>query len=151
MWFPDSTYPRQPEPDWWPETEHAFESKFSFSEDEAKVIGDSIPPAAVQDLIAEPVSATAIRLRWTAPGDDGDVGVSYGHPIRYSSEPITEAIWEQQRVVTGLILANRAGTPEQHLVEGLELGRKYYFALKSFDDRFNYSAISNSPFARTLE
>jgi hypothetical protein len=103
---------------------------------------DLIPPAPVTDLSAPGVSAMSVLLTWTAPGDDGHVGLAASYDIRYSATPVTESSWPAATQLVGEPTPQRPGSTEIQVVVALNCG-SYYFALKSSDDAANVSTISN--------
>ena len=90
-----------------------------------------------------------VTLHWTTPGDDGMVGQATAYDLRYSTELITEANWDNcPNAVCGLIDEEPIpGLPyfEQDFTFPLEveLGVNYYFCIKTVDDAGNWSLISN--------
>lgn len=119
-------------------------------------IPDTIPPAAVTDLVAATGSGNGeVDLTWTAPGDDGNQGQASTYDIRYvpyANGPIdTEAEWNGATQVEGEPTPGPAGTPESFTVTGLTPGASYYFALKTADEVPNWSGLSNSPWAEAGE
>jgi hypothetical protein len=112
---------------------------------------DTTKPAAVLDLAATDRTATSVTLSWTAPGDDGHTGTAARYDIRRAtSGPITEATWAAAIPLTGEPAPLPANTPQAFAVTGLGCGTLHYFALKTSDEAFNTSAISNSPGQSTL-
>ncbi|MBN2489292.1 MAG: glycoside hydrolase family 127 protein [Planctomycetes bacterium] len=133
---------------------------------------DETPPAAVADLAAEPLGGGQVRLTWSAPGDNGTEGRAARYQVKKSSSPIVERIagwpdrtpplprtaaeWEAraggfhagQRAfwaaenVAGEPRPGAAGTRETFEVGGLRPG-VWHFALKTWDDGPNMSALSN--------
>lgn len=103
---------------------------------------DTIPPAPVTDLAAEALVA-GVRLRWTAPGDDGQTGTAAGYDLRYSLGAMTPDSWPAATHVDGVGEPKAGGTPDSALVAGLQIGKDYSFALKSVDDKGNWSGLSN--------
>jgi hypothetical protein len=87
-----------------------------------------------------PVSATLI---WTAPGDDGMIGAAARYDIRYSTTAITLSSFNSCPRVTNPPLPFPAGRLQTVRVDGLEVGRVYYFALRTADERGNLSPLSN--------
>ena len=87
--------------------------------------------------------ASIVKLRWTAPGDDGTVGQAAYYELRFSLFPIYESNFLQAiPVVSGVPRpspAGRADSAEAIVNPGLT----YYFALRSRDARGNWSAMSN--------
>ncbi|MFQ5455595.1 MAG: choice-of-anchor D domain-containing protein [Nitrospirota bacterium] len=104
---------------------------------------DSMPPASVSDLAASLITGTSIRLSWSAPGDDGDIGAASFYDIRYSTLQITEADWDKAIQITGEPVPSEAGTIQTFTVTGLNCNTTYYFALKTSDNRPNTSVLSN--------
>jgi hypothetical protein len=104
---------------------------------------DNVAPAIVADLTVGQTFAGAVRLTWTAPGDDGNDGAAAYYDVRYSSEPITTTNWIKAIPCSGLPIPQLAGSSESYLVQGLSSETLYYFALKSGDDVGNVSDLSN--------
>lgn len=92
---------------------------------------------------ASPNENAYVHLRWTAPGDDGNIGRPSRYDIRYSLEPITEQNWNYATQVDNEPAPHIAGTEEDFMVAGLELNYEYYFAMKTADEALNWSDISN--------
>ena len=86
---------------------------------------------------------TAVTLEWTAPRDDGRLGRAQAYLVRYSTEPITDANFDQAATVPGMVTPRAAGMPESFTVEGLEPNTPYDFALQSRVEAGNWSALSN--------
>ena len=84
-----------------------------------------------------------VTLEWTAPGDDGRFGRAQAYLLRYSTQPITDANFDQATTVPKMTNPKPSGTPESFTVEGLEPGIRYYFALKTMDEAGNWSDLSN--------
>jgi hypothetical protein len=85
----------------------------------------------------------SVTLSWTAPGDDGAVGRATAYSLRYSLAPITEANFGAAAQATGLPVPAPSGTTETFTVNGLVPNTTYFFAIKTRDEAFNWSAISN--------
>lgn len=111
--------------------------------------GDVVPPAAVNDFAAAPGDFPGeVRLTWTAPGDDGNVGTASAYVIKTSLSPIDGGSFTAATDINFWInepVPQAAATPETLYVFGLEPGTLRYFALKAIDDASNTSAISNVP------
>lgn len=111
---------------------------------------DLVPPAAITDLAARPLSASSVRLSWTASGDDGATGTAATYDIRISPRRIlTETDFLAATPLTGEPHPQAAGTAETFQVPGLEPDTVYYFALKAADEVPRSSALSNSAGAVT--
>jgi flagellar hook capping protein FlgD len=91
--------------------------------------------------LAEPASR-GMKLRWTAPGDDGGLGRATRYDIRYSRAPITESTFSAATQVRAIPAPGPAGTIENYTVTDLEPGL-YYFAIKACDEAGNWSRMSN--------
>ncbi|MFA4948638.1 MAG: fibronectin type III domain-containing protein [Candidatus Krumholzibacteriia bacterium] len=104
---------------------------------------DNVPPAAVADLAASASATNAVTLTWTAPGDDGALGTAALYDIRYSKSPITDANWSSAWQAGGEPPPKPAGSPDSFVVQYLAPGTIYYFALKTTDEKPNWSALSN--------
>ena len=107
--------------------------------------GDNTRPEKI-DLKAEKGSNTGeVILRWTAPGDDENVGRASEYIIRYSEREITNyARWYEANDVTGEPVPKNAASKETFSIGNLTPGRKYYFAIRAVDDVGNKSVLSNS-------
>lgn len=104
---------------------------------------DSIAPAAVTDLLTKAPTTGSITLVWTSPGDDGMVGSATQYDVRYSTGVITDQNWDSAIQVEGEPMPKTADVPETFQVTGLIPSKHYYFALKSKDNVFNESDLSN--------
>jgi hypothetical protein len=107
------------------------------------VLGDGTGSAAPEG------ASGGVILRWTAPGDDGRVGRATGYEVRYhpvAFGPIdTESEWQAASRAHDLPFPSLAGSKDSAMILGLTPGAGYYFALKTYDDAYNYSELSNSP------
>ncbi len=88
-------------------------------------------------------NAAGVLVMWTTPGDDGHVGTASKFDLRYSRNPITQSNFINATKVNFLLSPGLPGSMMQVLVNGLESGVGYYFAVKTSDERPNWSAISN--------
>jgi hypothetical protein len=84
-----------------------------------------------------------VTLEWTAPGDDGMTGTATTYALRYSWNPITLANWANATLVTPGPVPLPAGTLQRYTVTGLIAGTLYYFAIRTADERGNWSGLSN--------
>ena len=100
------------------------------------------PPTARAAETGTTGTAT-ITLTWTAPGDDGQNGTAAQYDLRYMTIPISEANYALCTQVPGEPVPAAAGTTQTFTVTGLNYGTTYYFALKTSDERGNWSTISN--------
>ncbi len=88
-------------------------------------------------------SAANVTLVWTTPGDDDMVGTPAAYDLRYSDKPINAANFSVAPKVPFIPKPTQAGTLQTCTIAGLVQGRPYYFALKTSDERGNWSPLSN--------
>ena len=88
-------------------------------------------------------SSGAVTLQWTSPGDDSMTGTAARYDLRYSLSPINGINFAFANGVMAMPLPARPGTIQRVTVYGLLPGLRYYFALKTADENFNWSQISN--------
>lgn len=105
---------------------------------------DTIPPAAISDLVARTPTVSAVYLIWTAPGDDGDEGTAASYDVRYHDTAITEQNWDAATQFDGEPPPKPAKQLEMVRVSGLAPLTPYFFAVKTTDDEGNESGLSNS-------
>jgi hypothetical protein len=111
---------------------------------------DSTPPARIVDLSVASVACSSATLRWTAPGDDGDEGRASQYDIRYSYEFVPRAAnWVDAFQAVGEPEPAQAGEPDSLVVPGLFPATKYFFAIRTADERPNWSAVSDADSAVT--
>ncbi|MCX7995137.1 MAG: lamin tail domain-containing protein [candidate division WOR-3 bacterium] len=110
---------------------------------------DTIPPSAVNNLVITNAGTNYAKLRWTAPGDDGNSGRASYYDIRFALFPITETNFYSANACTGEPPPSYAGQIDSFIVTGLSPGTLYYFALKTADEDSNWSLISNVPSCTT--
>ena len=91
---------------------------------------------------AAPATST-VTLQWTAPGDDGQIGLASRYELRYATEPITRANWNDATIVNEVPHPQQAGKREKVKVRGLSAGTQYWFAVRSVDEAGNWSQLSN--------
>lgn len=118
-------------------------SKSSQVEDEDT---DGTPPTAISDLEVLSSTAQTAMLQWTTPADlrnDGSGGMVDEYDLRVSFDSITTQNFASAVVITSVPGLLPAGHVQQWPVDGLTPGATHFFALKSADDRGNWSALSN--------
>jgi hypothetical protein len=91
---------------------------------------------------AQPANAS-VTLSWTAPGDDGSTGTATQYEIRVSTSLITAGNFSAATLVTGAPAPLPAGSAQAMLVNGLLASTQYWIAMRTADERGNWSAISN--------
>ncbi|MBN1824962.1 MAG: SUMF1/EgtB/PvdO family nonheme iron enzyme [Candidatus Eisenbacteria bacterium] len=106
---------------------------------------DRTAPSRVWDLRSTAAPRNAVRLEWTAPGDDGLEGNASSYDLRYSLDPIeTEADWDSAHACPAPPAPGARGLAEQYWMDGLAAGTEYAFAMKTADEKGNWSGLSNS-------
>lgn len=114
---------------------------------------DSVAPAAITDLAVSSVDDDSVTLAWTAPGDNNLSGTAYAYDIRLSTSPISEANFDDATVVSTPLYPEPlvVGTPQSVIVTSLDGETDYYFAIKTVDQRGNWSPLSNVVEVTTLD
>jgi hypothetical protein len=110
--------------------------------------GDVTEPDQVNDLAGNAGEyGGEIRLTWTAPGDDFDVGTASAYVFKVSHSPINDGNFEAAADLDRWVLEPQpqpAGTPETLYVFGLDPDSMYFFAMKTLDEVPNSSVVSNN-------
>lgn len=104
---------------------------------------DTIPPAAITDLVVASTTPTSFTLEWTAPGDDGTHGQVEGYEIRYATVPLDDAEWEGARIAPHVGAPLPAGQRQSVEISGLPSRRTLYLAVRARDAAENLSPLSN--------
>lgn len=104
---------------------------------------DLTPPDKIDDLEVVDVQPGKVTLRWTATGDDEQMGTAAYYDIRYSNGPISQLNWTSAKRVVGPLNPAQAGEIETHTIAKLSAGT-YYYAVSAVDDAGLYSSVSNS-------
>jgi hypothetical protein len=84
-----------------------------------------------------------INISWTAPGDDGNIGLADHYVIKYSPSPINNGNWDAATTLANPPAPISAGLIQEFIVSGLYAGRFYYLGIKTYDEAGNVSALSN--------
>jgi hypothetical protein len=96
--------------------------------------------ACVTRAFAQGASAT---LSWTAPGDDGTTGTAAQYEVRFSTSPIDAGNFGSATLVANPPAPLAAGTSQSMFLTGLQTLTQYWVAMRTADERGNWSAISN--------
>ncbi len=107
---------------------------------------DAIPPARVHDLAGSALARAVGSIRWTAPGDDGNLGRATLYDLRYSTTPVgadSTAWWNAARLATSEPIPAPAGVPDSCEITGLSPDSTYYLVLRARDEASNWSGYSN--------
>lgn len=111
---------------------------------------DLIPPAMIDDLTITDSGLDWVELSWTAVGDDGYIGRADYYILGVSAMPITDSNWNSINLTQLNIIPQENGSLESFIVQGLNSGTRYYFAIRAVDDAGNQGGISNNAFGITL-
>ena len=95
-------------------------------------------------------TSSSVTLTWTAPGDDGSVGLASLYNIRYALFEINEENWSLATPAIDIPLPQAAGQQDSFLVNNLNENNMYYFAIKAADEIPNWSFLSPVVSRRTL-
>ena len=112
----------------------------------------AITGLAVVDIPLE----NSVLLEWVAPNAggswaweshgggtwDGFPGYALGYDVRYSSAPITAANWASATQADMTIVPNTPGVKQTFMVNALETGQQYYFAIRYIDCIYRESPVS---------
>ncbi|GJQ63062.1 MAG: hypothetical protein SCALA702_21150 [Melioribacteraceae bacterium] len=104
---------------------------------------DNTPPEPVTDLAVGEATSNSLELFWTAPYDSTIGGVT-SYDIRYSTTQIVNE--DDFNNAPSIIYggnSDSAGVAKDFLVEELEMGTEYWFAIKAMDVWNNASEMSN--------
>jgi hypothetical protein len=104
---------------------------------------DLTPPAALTDFRVLSVTTNSVTVAWTAPGDDGTTGTATTYDMRWSGTSISEINFASRSYITTEPAPAPAGTAQQLTIVGFGTGRTYFLAMKTADEKPNWSAISN--------
>lgn len=88
-------------------------------------------------------ASVPISLSWTAPGDDGTIGTASRYEMRYSLLPLTDSNFAAAWAVPNVPLPSAPGTRQSVTVNNLIPNAIYYFAIRTADERGNWSPLSN--------
>jgi hypothetical protein len=109
-----------------------------------------ISPIIAIDGIPDDVHQTGfVKLRWTAPGDDNNIGMAARYEMRFRGSndgPIDSwGDWAQSTIVPFMPDPSVAGHRDSVTVRNLIPHSLYYFCIITYDEAGNRSSLSNSP------
>jgi hypothetical protein len=88
-------------------------------------------------------AAASVTLSWTAPGDDDRTGTAAQYEVRVSTSPITAGNFASATLVPNPPAPLVAGSAQAMLVGNLQPSTPYWIAMRTADERGNWSALSN--------
>ena len=131
-----------------------FDDAGNFSLDTDFGITKGIPPAQIQTLAASNPQLDSVDLEWSPVGDNGMIGRADHYEIAFATFPIDDANFN---VADKLPPAQTPSPPrapggpnDTAVVDGLQHTTDYYFAVRVFDDKGNFST-SNVVMQPTLD
>lgn len=114
----------------------------ALSNDAAVEVGGAAAPSAVTDLAVAVIGDHTLRLTWTTPAGEDDSAATV-YDMRYDSEALTPASWEEATRVVGLSQPGPPGSPDSVTIADLDSGTRYFVALRSAVQTPNWSPLSN--------
>jgi len=115
---------------------------------------DTVAPLAISDLRAETANYGngVIRLNWTATSDNGQIGIAAEYQIAYSTSPInTLADFLNAVLYPNALEPDSSASPQSLNLTNLAPGQAYYVRIRTRDDFYNWSGLSNPVSARSSE
>jgi formylglycine-generating enzyme required for sulfatase activity len=112
---------------------------------------DATGPARIDDLEGFAYSANSITLKWTAPGDDGMNGQANLYDFYFSQSALTAGteVWDAASSLPDPPPVAAGGSYEEFTIENLQNNSTYYIAIKTADEAFNWSRVSECIQVRT--
>jgi hypothetical protein len=98
---------------------------------------------ALSSAWAAPSRAGSLTLTWTAPGEDSLVGRAARYDLRYSAQMLTPQNFLQAAAAPSMPYPSTPGATQSYVLNGLQFGVTYYFAIETADQAGNWSAMSN--------
>jgi hypothetical protein len=106
---------------------------------------DSTPPADPANLEALSVASNSAEIGFTAPGDDGIIGMVQRYEVRYLvGEPVTDDNWDRAWPSTAVVTPVPAGQMQQVSVTGLLPATDYYIGIRATDNCYNTSHVASA-------
>jgi hypothetical protein len=102
------------------------------------------PVWAPGESAAGEAGAATVTLHWIAAGDDGNVGTAAEYDIRYHENRSVLESWTFAHEAHGEPVPRVAGSMESYVLTGLDFGKTYWIGLKTRDEAFNWSPLSNA-------
>lgn len=106
---------------------------------------DKTAPSAITDLSVSDIDTTAMKLQWTASGDDNDEGTASAYDLRYATTPIeSTSDFISATPASNLPTPQPAGTEQTSTVTGLTPDQTYHFAIRTSDESLNQSDVGRT-------
>ncbi len=110
---------------------------------DVRIVGDLTAPRRISDLSVASTTGSSVTLSWTAPGDDSLTDQASYYDVRYSTSVLTESNWSSATQAANIEKPKAPSSTESFAVMGLESNKRYYFGIKTADEEYNYSSLSN--------
>jgi hypothetical protein len=111
---------------------------------------DTLPPAPVSGLRVDIAFDQALKVEWTATGDDGMRGRAHLYEIRYARTPPDDASWYTTSPLWRVQPRVDAGGLETVILAWLTVGKTYWVAIRASDDVGNWSEWSDVAMMTTV-
>lgn len=110
-----------------------------------------IPPKTILDLATSNLQLHSLTLTWSAPNDPMNAGnPAASYDVRMSTSPINQSNWDAATPVPQTLTPQAPNQRETLMVNDLEPGLTYYFAIKSTGTSGLTSGLSNVAAGTTL-
>jgi subtilisin family serine protease len=111
---------------------------------------DAAPPGVIDDLVVQETGSTTAVLRFTATGDDGEVGRAATYDIRFGRGTLDPGHLDEAQELVTRAVPGAAGSAESIEVSGLDPSTLYAFAVRARDEWGTPGAPGNVAFGTTL-
>ncbi len=117
---------------------------------------DPIPPGNVRDLDVISSNFYGIQISFTAPGDDSFYGKALRFEIRYSTSELFFLSPSRYFDTIGSLVPDSpeppvGGSIVEFLIKDLDPNKRYFVALRTYDDAGNVSEVSNVAQGKTKD
>ncbi len=134
--------------------EDAFNNKLEYEVNPAFYFGegsniDIMPPGPISDLNAKiDYEQNSAILKWTAQGDDNNIGTASKYDVRFSAvspkNAYIDSTWfASARKIAITQTPKTAGMEETFPIQNIPLDTTFYFVIRTADEKSNWSPISN--------
>jgi len=104
---------------------------------------DEDPPSSINDITVSSNSMNSFQINWTAPGDDGELGIASYYIVKVHTETITDINWEALEEYEQNLIPQSAGDEEVLIIVDLDPVTEYFVGIKAVDEVENISQLSN--------
>jgi len=111
---------------------------------------DTKAPGTPSSLKPIAKSASAVRYKFTASGDDGSTGAVDRYEVRFSYSPITTTNFASAQLAHVITLPAASGATSQFVLKDLLPGKTVYCAIRAIDNVGNPGPVAIASNAATL-